>query len=74
VLQRQGKRRPCLAECLARLRPTLTRRRERTREGYGLRYFGRDASSPLLDEVIDKIERMYGSGKPKIASVCRIFT
>jgi ParB family chromosome partitioning protein len=44
---------------LARLRPTLTLRRERTREGYVLRFSGRDATSPLLDEVIDEIERIY---------------
>ena len=45
---------------LARLRPTLTVRRERTREGYVLRFSGRDATSPLLDEVLDEIERLYG--------------
>jgi ParB family chromosome partitioning protein len=44
---------------LARLRPTLTLRRERTREGYVLRFSGRDATSPLLDEVIDEIEGIY---------------
>jgi ParB family chromosome partitioning protein len=46
---------------LSRLRPTLTVRRERTREGYVLRFSGREATSPLLDEVIDEIERMYGA-------------
>jgi ParB family chromosome partitioning protein len=47
---------------LARLRPTLTVRRERDRDGYVLRFSGPDASSPLLDEVLDEIVRMYGGG------------
>ena len=45
---------------LVQLRRTLTVRRERTREGYVLRFSGPDATSALLDEVIDEIARMYG--------------
>ena len=45
---------------LVRLRPTLTVRRERTREGYVLRFSGPDATSGLLDAVLDEIERLYG--------------
>ena len=45
-----------------RLRPTLTVRRERTREGYVLRFSGPDATSGLLDAVLDEIERLYGRG------------
>jgi ParB family chromosome partitioning protein len=47
---------------LVALRRTLTMRRERTREGYVLRFSGPDATSALLDEVIDEIERLYGRG------------
>ena len=42
---------------IARPRPGLTIRREMTREGYVLRFSGPDASSGLLDEVLDEIER-----------------
>jgi ParB family chromosome partitioning protein len=45
---------------LARLRPGLTLRRERTAAGYTLRFSGPDATSPLLDAVIDAIERLFG--------------
>lgn len=45
---------------LVRLRRALTLRRERTREGYVLRFSGPEATSALLDEVIDQIERLYG--------------
>jgi ParB family chromosome partitioning protein len=47
---------------LVALRRTLTMRRERTRAGYVLRFSGPDATSALLDEVIDEIERLYGRG------------
>jgi ParB family chromosome partitioning protein len=47
---------------LVPLRRTLTVRRERTREGYVLRFSGPDATSALLDAVIDEIERQYGGG------------
>lgn len=42
---------------VARPRPGLTIRREMTRDGYLLRLTGPDASSGLVDEVIDEIER-----------------
>lgn len=41
------------------LRDTLAVRRERTRDGYVLRFSGPDASSSLLDEVLDTLEQMY---------------
>jgi ParB family chromosome partitioning protein len=41
------------------LRPQLTVRREITRDGYVLRFSGKEATSGLLDEVLDEIERMY---------------
>jgi ParB family chromosome partitioning protein len=40
------------------LRPRLSVRRERTTEGYVLRFSGPEATSGLLDEVLDQIERM----------------
>jgi ParB family chromosome partitioning protein len=44
-----------------RLRQTLTVRRERSPEGFVLRFSGPEATSPLLEKVVDQIERMYGS-------------
>jgi ParB family transcriptional regulator, chromosome partitioning protein len=37
-------------------------RREIARDGYLLRFTGRDATSALLDEVLDAIERMFSPG------------
>jgi ParB family transcriptional regulator, chromosome partitioning protein len=37
-------------------------RREMARDGYLLRFTGRDATSGLLDEVLDEIERLFGTG------------
>ena len=44
-----------------RLRNNLIVRREITRDGYVLRFTGKEASSSLLDEVLDNIEQLYGS-------------
>jgi ParB family chromosome partitioning protein len=41
------------------LRDTLAVRRERTPGGYVLRFSGPDATSGLLDEVLDTLEQMY---------------
>lgn len=41
------------------LRAGLTIRRELTRKGWSLHFSGRDATSPLLDSVIDEIERLF---------------
>jgi ParB family chromosome partitioning protein len=43
------------------LRPRhgLTTRRERTRDGYCLHFTGREATSPLMDTVMDEIERIF---------------
>lgn len=54
---------------VARPRPGLTIRREMTREGYLLRFSGPDASSGLLDEVIDEIERWLSPYSRKAASL-----
>lgn len=42
-----------------RPRPGLTIRREMTREGYVLKFSGREATSGLIDVVMDEIERMF---------------
>jgi ParB family transcriptional regulator, chromosome partitioning protein len=44
---------------VVRLRPQLVVRREIARDGYVLRFTGKEATSGLLDEVLDEIERMY---------------
>jgi hypothetical protein len=33
-----------------------------TRDGWLLRFTGREATGPLLDAVLDEIERMFGPG------------
>lgn len=40
-------------------RPGLVIRREMTRDGYLLRFTGREASSALLDRVLDEIEHLF---------------
>jgi ParB family chromosome partitioning protein len=52
-------RRPGRPRRALRLRRTLTVRRERTRDGYVLRFSGPEATSPLLDEVLDQLEQIY---------------
>ena len=44
---------------ILRPRPHLVIRREIARDGYILRFTGREATSSLLDEILDDIERMY---------------
>ena len=46
-----------------RPRPNLVIRREIARDGYRLLFTGREASSSLLDEVLDEIERLYGPAR-----------
>ena len=46
---------------LSRPRLGLTVRRERIPAGYVLRFSGPEATSPLLDTVIDEIERLYAA-------------
>ncbi|MDP2063238.1 MAG: hypothetical protein Q8J98_09065 [Phaeovulum sp.] len=43
----------------SRPRQGLTIRRERTPEGYLLRFTGPEASGMMIDSVLDDIERMY---------------
>ncbi|HET9069308.1 MAG TPA: ParB N-terminal domain-containing protein [Amaricoccus sp.] len=42
-----------------RLRPQLIIRREATRDGYLLRFTGREATGGLMDDILDEIERLY---------------
>ena len=51
--------RPGRPRRFVKLRPALTVRRERTQEGYVLRFSGPEATSALLDEVLDDIDRIY---------------
>lgn len=46
------------------LRPRygLTIRRERTKDGWCLHFTGREATGPMIDLVLDEIERMYSPG------------
>lgn len=46
---------------LLRPRAGLTIRREMTREGWCLHFSGRAATSALLDEVFDEIERLFSA-------------
>ena len=50
---------------IVRLRPHLLMRRESCRDGYLLRFTGREATSQLLDLVIEDIERMYAPAGPR---------
>ena len=43
-------------------RPHLVVRREIARDGYVLRFTGKEATSSLLDEVLDEIERWFSPG------------
>jgi ParB family chromosome partitioning protein len=47
---------------ISRPRPGLVIRREIARDGYLLRFTGKEATSSLLDEVLDEIERIYSPG------------
>lgn len=50
---------------LLRPRDGLTIRRERTPEGYLLRFTGPEASGMMIDSVLDDIERMYAPPRRK---------
>ncbi|MFO1144152.1 MAG: ParB N-terminal domain-containing protein [Amaricoccus sp.] len=57
--------RPGRPRRVLRLRPQgLTIRRELTRTGWCLHFAGRDATSPLLDAVLDEIERLFLPPEP----------
>jgi ParB family transcriptional regulator, chromosome partitioning protein len=44
---------------VARIRGSLTVRRERTRDGWCLHFTGREATGGMLDDVLENIELMY---------------
>jgi len=54
--------RPGRPRRILRPRYALTVRRERTRDGWSLHFTGREATGPLMDLVLDEIERMYAPG------------
>ena len=43
-------------------RAGLTVRREMSRDGWILRFTGREATGMMIDTVLDEIERMYSPG------------
>ena len=47
-------------------RPHLVIRREISRDGYLLRFTGKEATSSLLDEVLDEIERWFSPAEPRV--------
>lgn len=47
---------------VARPRPGLTIRREMTKAGWRLHFTGAEASSPLMDRVIEEIEALFAPG------------
>lgn len=52
--------RPGRPRRVARIRTTLSIRRERTPEGWVLRFTGQDASGALMEDIMDEIERLVG--------------
>ena len=46
---------------VVRPRHGLTIRRERTRDGWSLHFTGREATGPMMDLVLDEVERMYST-------------
>jgi ParB family chromosome partitioning protein len=44
-----------------RVRDDLTVRRERTKDGWTLRFTGRTAKGPLMEDIMDYVEDMFGS-------------
>jgi ParB family chromosome partitioning protein len=45
---------------IARIRPGLMIRRERTPEGWNLRFTGPDATGPLMEDIMDYVEQQFG--------------
>jgi len=54
--------RPGYPRRVVRPREALTIRRERTREGWCLHFTGREAKGMLMEDIMDEVERMYGTG------------
>ncbi len=52
--------RPGRPRRLVHVRRALTIRRERLPEGWSLRFTGPDATGPLMDDIMDEVERLYG--------------
>lgn len=54
--------RPGYPRRVVRPRAALTIRRERTRDGWCLHFTGREAKSGLMDDIMDEVERLFGTG------------
>jgi len=52
--------RPGRPRRMAHPRPGLTIRRERTDYGWSLHFTGREASGPLMEDIMDEVERLVG--------------
>ena len=54
--------RPGSPRRVVRPRQALTIRRERTRDGWCLHFTGREAHGGLMDDIMDEVERVFGTG------------
>jgi ParB family chromosome partitioning protein len=54
--------RPGYPRRVVRPREALTIRRERTRDGWCLHFTGREAKGGLMDDIMDEVERLFGTG------------
>ncbi len=52
--------RPGYPRRIRRVRATLSIRRELAPEGWTLRFTGPDATGPLMSDIMDEVERMFG--------------
>lgn len=52
--------RPGRPRRIVRPRPGLLIRRERTAEGWNLRFTGPDATGPLMEDIMDYVEQQFG--------------
>lgn len=57
-----GPARPGYPRRVVRPRAGLTIRRERTRDGWCLHFTGHEAKGGLMDDILDEVERLFGTG------------
>lgn len=61
-LPEPGPVRPGYPRRVVRPREALTIRRESTRDGWCLHFTGREAKGGLMDDILDEVERVFGTG------------
>jgi ParB family chromosome partitioning protein len=54
--------RPGYPRRVVRPREALAIRRERTRDGWCLHFTGREAKGGLMEDIMDEVERLFGTG------------